>query len=347
MSGAERIRFRVFFACVFAFASLAFLMSSSVSDSRTRIIQLQEVKNPSKIRVEKGRIYIVDGYDLIIYDLSSGRMLRKSGKRGQGPGEFTYIPESINVFPDRLVVGDMQKILFFSPEGEFIDQMRLPGLMRYAFLPVGSNYVGFPVRRQDDGSSTAIGCIYDSNLKLIKQFYDATPTFPAPPPSRRDGAIAAGRNVLTIRDYADFLVYDNRIYVADSRKGLYISVFNEHGDRLYEISHKIPSIKVSKKYRDPSGRIYDDATRAIFPAFINFRIDAERIYVITPDQKEGLYKVIVMDLKGQILDEAYRFPLRPNFSVPHLTASLYDIEDDKFIWYAYNDAKEIYEIHIR
>ncbi len=103
------------------------------------------------------------------------------------------------------------------------------------------------------------------------------PTFPPPPPSRREGASAVRKNVLTIRDYADLLVYEDKIYVADSRKGLFISVFNEQGNPLYEISHKIPSIKVPDDLRDPSGRKYDDVTREFFPAFINFRIDADRI----------------------------------------------------------------------
>ena len=343
---AHAIRFQVVFAGIFALALTALFAPSSAQDDRTRIIPLPEImKNPSQVRVENGRVYIIDEHDLIVCDFSTGRLLRRIGKHGQGPGEFMYVPRSVTVFPDRLVVGDMQKVLFFSPEGEYLGQMMEPGRMRYPFLPIGDNFVGFASQYLNDGSSTAVGCIYNSNGRLIKTFYGEMPVLPPPP--RREGPRAVRRNVLTIRDYADYLVYENRIYVADSRKGLFISVFNEHGDPLYEISHKIPTIRVPKSFRDPTGRFYDDVTRSVFPAFVNFRIDAGRIYVITPDQKDGLYEVIVMDLKGRILDQAYRFPLRPNFSVPHVFGSLYDIEDDKFVWYAYNEAKEIYELHVR
>lgn len=339
------IHFWLIFAGICAFVLIFSFAADSQQDDLSRIIPLPEIAKPSYIRVENGKIFVIDERDLVIYDFASGRMLSRIGKRGQGPGEFAFIPMSVTVLRDRVVVGDIQKVLFFSLEGEYLGQMWEPGRMRYSFLPIGDNFVGFAIRYLNDGSSTAVGGIYNSKGRLIKTFYNEMPVLPAPP--RREGPAAIRRNMLTIRDYADYLVYENRIYVADSRKGLFISVFNERGDLLYEIFHNIPKIRVPKKFRDQTGRIYDDVTASVFPAFVNFRIDAGRIYVITPKQKDGLYEVIVMDLKGRILGQAYRFPLRPNFSVPHVLASLYDIEDDKFVWYAYNEAKEIFEIHVR
>ena len=339
-------RFLFVFSVMFAFALTIPFATSSAQGDRSRIIPLPEVRNPLQIKVENGRVYIIDEHDFVIYDFASGRFLRRIGKSGQGPGEFTLAPEWITIFPDRLVVGDMRKVLFFSPEGEYLGQMREPGNMRHHLLPLGKNFIGFANQYLNDGSSTAVGCIYDSNGRLIKTFYGEMPVLPPPPP-RRKGPAAAHRNVLTIREYADYLVYENRIYVADSRKGLSISVFDERGDPLYEISHKVPQIRVPKNFRDPDGKVYDDVTSSVLPSFVSFRIDAGRIYVITPDQKDGLYEVIVIDLKGRILDKAYRFPLRPNFSVPHVFGSLYDVEDDKFIWSAYNEKKEIYELHVR
>ncbi len=64
-------------------------------------------------------------------------------------------------------------------------------------------------------------------------------------------------------------------------------------------------------------------------------------------QKDGLYEVVVMDLEGRILARAFRFPLTPNHEAAFLNGLKYDIEGDKIVWFAYNDAKEIYELHIR
>ena len=47
-----------------------------------------------------------------------------------------------------------------------------------------------------------------------------------------------------VREYVDCVVHNGKIFVADSRKGLSISVFDEGGNLLYEIGHKVDRIKV-------------------------------------------------------------------------------------------------------
>ena len=54
-----------------------------------------------------------------------------------------------------------------------------------------------------------------------------------------------------------------------------------------------------------------------------------------------------MDLKGKILEKSFRFPIKPNFGNLESFRLNYDVEGNEFIWFAYNDAKEIYELHIR
>ena len=54
-----------------------------------------------------------------------------------------------------------------------------------------------------------------------------------------------------------------------------------------------------------------------------------------------------MDLRGEDPRPGFRFPLTPNYEAAFLNGLKYDIEGDKIIWFAYNDAKEIYELHIR
>ena len=54
-----------------------------------------------------------------------------------------------------------------------------------------------------------------------------------------------------------------------------------------------------------------------------------------------------MDLEGRILEKSFRFPLKPNIAIPESFSLNYDIEGGAIVWFAYNDAKEIYELHIR
>jgi hypothetical protein len=331
-------------------------------DQETRILPLNELEDPRQICVENGRVYIVDKRDILVYDLKDGRLIMRIGKTGQGPNEFVMGPLRLTVFPKRLVVKDLRKIKLFALDGEYLDQIIEPESMGfYPFLPVGDNLVGFPMERRPDGSlASAVGCIFDKNLRLKKKFYGELPLGPPPPPRPGSQPPAVKTNVSMILDYVDCLVVDDRIYVADSRKGLAISIFNENGDLLHEIRHSVEKIKVPKGYlddtlKDLKASKYWGLTSAFqnfivpeyFPAFVGFKIDGGRIYAITPAQQRGLYEVIVLDLQGRILDKRFRFPLKPNFKVPQAFSLDYDVEEDKFVWYAYDEAKETYELHIR
>jgi hypothetical protein len=267
-------------------------------------------------------------------------------------------PLRLTIFPDRLVVGDFRKIQFFSPEGNYLGQVREPGMIqRLPFLPVGKNFVGFPMEIREDGSlAPPVGCIYDQEGKVLRKFYGEIPAGPPPPPPPGGAVPAQKQDVPMIQDYADYAVHEDKIFVADSRKGFYIAVFDENGDPIYEIRQELKKIKVPKDFKqsalnkDEGSKYwegYNPVVREFFPAFFGFKIDGGRIYAITPDQKNGQYEVIVMDLKGKVLERSHRFPLEPNYFAPDALNLNYDVEENRFIWFVYNEAKEYFELHIR
>jgi len=349
-------------AAVILCLSLARAAATSVQRDTARMIPLPELEHPRQICVEGGRVYILDARDIIVYDLKDGRLLMRIGRGGQGPGEFTMGPGRLAVFPDRLVIEDFHKIMRFNLDGKYLDQIMEPGyLKRLAFLPVGNNFVGFSMRRRNDGTlAPAVGCVYDKDLKLIKEFYGALPPGPPPPPAPGSPPPAKKEDVLLVRDYVDYAIFENKIFVADSRKGIFISVFDENGVLLREIRHPAEKVKIPKSYfeaalKERQKSKYWEISKAsfnfieadYFPAMAGFKIDGGRIYIITPAEKGGFYEVIVMDLEGRVQETSFRFPLKPNFAVLESFALTYDVENDAFVWFDYNDAKETYELHIR
>jgi hypothetical protein len=327
-----------------------------------RIIPTPEFADPFQVTAGFGRLYVADDRSLFIYDFNSGRFLKKVGQRGQGPGEFTIGPGRMTVFPDRLVVADFNRIKFYSLDGIYRDQLETPSnLGFYPFLPVGRNFVGFPMERKEDGSVYApSGCIFGPDIKFKNAFFGELPQLPGPPPPPGSQPAGGKTDTPLIREYGDYTVYKDRIYVADSRKGGRISVFDDNGAALYEIRTPLDRIKVPRsfveevvkewkasKYWD---RIYahqNPVASEHFPSFINFKVKDDRIYLITAAQKDSFYEVIVMDLKGKILERSFRFPLKPTFATLAPFVLKYDFEGGRLIWYAYNDAKETYELHIR
>ena len=165
---------------------------------------------------------------------------------------------------------------------------------------------------------------------------------------------------LLIRDYGDYAVYGNRIYVADSRRGLWISVFDENGLLLPEINPPFDRVKVPKGFVDAVVKEWkaskdwqayfsyiNPVVPEYFPALMDFKIDQGRLCVLTAAKKNDLYEIIVMDLEGKILERKFRFPLKPNFEYPFYNRNKYDIEGNKLIWFDYSDDKGMYELHIR
>ena len=339
-----------------------FSSGSAVSGQTERIIALPELIGPRQIVVEKGRVYFVDRSCVVVYNLSDGHFLKKIGKFGQGPGEFTRSPRRLSILGDRLIVKDVLSFECFNLDGIHIGGIKEPeSIVFYPFLPVGHNFVGFPMLRNVDGSVAGpSGRIYDPDLKLKRKFFGELPAFPSPPPPPGSAEARLRSDKLLIRDYGDYTVYDDRIYVADSRRGFSISVFDENGILLREIKHPVDKVKVpksfvnevvkewkaSKDWQTYYSRI-NPVVPEYFPAIIDFKIDRGLIYALTAAKKNDLYEIIVLDLEGKILGREFRFPLQPNFETPFFNGFKYDIEGDELVWFEYNDIKEVYELHIR
>jgi len=320
-----------------------------------RVIPLPELEESSDVHAEHGRVYIQDKRDIAVYSFETGRFLRRIGRPGQGPGEFTMLG-GFTVVGDRIVVTDIRKTLFFSVEGEYLSQMT-PAVrsLYYPYLPVGEHFVGVPLEMREDGSLLPpMGVIYDQAGKPVERFVEVPDILPPPPPPPGSSPRSGTEDVLMVRDYFDYAIYDNKVFVADSKKGLSISVFDETGALLYEIRQPVARVKVSKEYRDFVMKSRPDQYWAshkpvfpeYFPAFGLFKIDGGRIYAVTAARKDGRHEVIVMDLKGKILERGFRFPVQVDFWVPKAFARKFDVEAGRFVWVEYNDAKDQYELHI-
>ncbi len=147
--------FRCSIPTMVAIFGIIYICSSGLaySGQTERIFALPEVERPRQIVAEKGRVYFVDRSCVVVYNLSDGHLLKKIGKFGQGPGEFTRSPSRLSILGDRLIVKDVLSFECFDLEGIHISGIKQPVTIGfYPFLPVGRNFVGFPMLHDDDGS---------------------------------------------------------------------------------------------------------------------------------------------------------------------------------------------------
>jgi hypothetical protein len=327
--------------------------------SAEKIVPLNEIIDAYIVRVGHGRVFVVDREDLAVYSLDDFRFLGRIGRKGQGPGEFEML-QDLDILPDGLLVRSMNKIHYFSKDGVFERAVVIPS-QRYGGYPVpfGNRFVWFYGDFQEDGSlGPPKGHLCDENLNPIKDVFGEAPGSPPPPPPPIPGAGSPGkkRDVPMIFDFFSYRTEDDKIFIADSRQGLSISVFNNKGDFLYEIRHEVNRVKVPAGYKDdilkkqpPTARYwasFNPVVPQFFPIFFGFKIDGGKIYAIATEQKDNFHEIIVMDLAGKILRRSYGFPLAPNWFAIASTNLRFDIHQDKIFYLEYNDAAERFELHI-
>lgn len=336
------------------------------------IIPMPDVIEPVALVVSKDKIIIPERTHIAIYSFGDFHLEKKFGSRGEGPGEFTY-PPKITAFPDHLLANTMGKLIHYSYDGNFIKETKIFIPYNYGtwpMLPVGENYVGFPLEVEKTNQGTVqlrhICRLFDHKFKSVKQLCEAIrPLAPPPPPPPKAGTKprpTPKQNFNVIPEYVDYTIMDDKIFLADNREGFHISVFDKKGNLLYEIDKEYKTLKVPKEYKEAYmkrqqehpdweslQRQFNYKFKDNFPAFFSFKVADNKIYTTTYEKKDGKYEVVVMDLEGKILKRSFSFPLspyqEPSYSIT-LFSNEYEIYEDNIYNLAYNYKTDIYELHI-
>jgi hypothetical protein len=318
--------------------TIAVLIYLSVLLFPGKLAQLAEISAPSRMAVDGDQLFIIEKQIVYLYSMKDFKLVKTFGKKGSGPGEFKFTPR-LNIFPEYLLFDDIERIFYFSRNGEFIKEKKVPFLYARFFIPLGDKFVGYKlIRDRETNKSTFAVAFFDKDMKSIKDLATMESD------SVRE---SGGKMVLEgVRDYFGFRVYGERIFVPNTSKGFYIEVFNSSGERIYEVKKEYEKMKVSEEYKkdylkkmeeDPESRRMKDSLmvvfRKYFPAFKTISINNNKLYVIGYEKKEKNNLVIVMDLKGKILKKAF---------LP--TDYQYSIYKDRFYYLVEDEKKELWEL---
>lgn len=282
--------------CVFLILTLILVMSVRINLYAQKAIELPGVQKPHQIFMDGNDLYIFDeaDYSLHVYTLEPFALKFKVGKKGNGPHDFRYLPY-VYVQPDFLACTDFLKTVFFSKDGKVL---KAKEYKEFADFDTNSEMLLFPVKNNfvritaDHGTEKRHVFLCNSEFNTIKKLYEG-------PFVWRTGAPVFPRT--------DTVCYKDMIFISDSEKGFYWTVFDSQGKKLRVIDKSQDVDKISLSDERDKDKITDEPI--YYPRLHQYCVSGDKIYATTFKKKDNMREMIVLNLEGRILERLF-LPLK-------------------------------------
>jgi hypothetical protein len=303
-----------------------------------RLTTFPQLSKPAIIKVGENLICISDGAAVFLYDLNDFKLIKKIGRKGEGPGEFSS-DLTINILKEKIMIESQGKLSFYSFKGDLIKEMRrLPKYRRLKLLE--DRYVASSgILSKEVYHNIAI--ILDTHFNELKTFY-------------QDEARYHQQKQKTHRASTwTFDVSEKKCFIVGS-SDFKIDVFDKNGDLLYSIVPVYERVKYAQEYIDAwFNRIkrnhgmdayYNVKQRVrfpeFFPAILDLMVDNGHVYVITYQRKESQSEVFIFDLQGKLVKKTW-LPLK-NYDGVYLFP--YCINNNNLYQLIDNEEEEVWEL---
>ncbi len=331
---------------VFFFIIVLLIYSGLFSES----VVLNDIFNPSSIKIEKDKIFIVQDTDVFIYSAKDFKLIKKFGKKGSGPKEFQKSPApwipSLTLYSQNndLFINSMGKVSFFSKNGEFKKEIRTTGIGRFGrYIPNGENYILIKYMRIEK-INYSISYLTDSSLKEIKELCRVK--FPQQSGKKRNPILMA-----KMADYFDRYSYNNKFIIPNETGEIY--VFDKTGKKIVtfkpEYSKKIITGEFKKElddffsnhtlfkrpYLQDKSRGLMDFGKAL-PLFNTYCLSNDKIYIISNFKKDNKYETFEYDFNGKLIKKFF-IPLK---SLDVFSAVPFDIHNNKLYQLVFDEENE-------
>ena len=269
----------------------------------TRVIPMPGLVNLDELQVFGSRMYIGEFPYVYIYSSEDFQLLKKIGKKGEGPREFMQYCLPI-VVKDKLIVSSQQKVTFFTLDGEYISEKKIR-ISGASFKLAGDFYGVYAYTSQNKIDYRAID-VYDAYFKKVKELYRYRLWFQRQGPIKGAYVVDSSRfrfNVLEQNlvwtDMKDFIVY----------------IWNSKTGKLITIKQKYEAVKISdkdiKNYHQnlnrPKNRKYYLQIKPFikfptyFPPIKGFAVADDKVYVYTYQKKGELTEFYIFNISGKLV----------------------------------------------
>ena len=312
---------------------LFFVLSIDIS---ARVVPLPEVIRPHDISVDNNQLYICEHEEISIYSLKDFKLIKKFGKKGEGPQEFKSAVH-VNCQSDHLIVESIGKLSFYSKTGEFRDEIKNSSLFIRSFVPVGNQFVALEYNFRD--KLKVIIC--NSKLNKIKEIFTEEQ-------ARKRGSVfnAAFR----------FRKYNDKVYIA-SGKNFVICVLDITGKELFSITKDYKLLTFTQEhanqfleaYRNSpiTKEFYEGFKKIVefpdyFPAINDFFVADGKVYAQTHNEIDKKSEFFIFDEDGKFLKTVFL----PVTDKDFMTPSTFDIGNGKLYNLFENEDTEEWELHV-
>jgi len=268
----------------------------------------------------KENIYVLDFRSSSVKKFNKkGKFVKSFGKRGNGPGEFTFA-ESITINNDTIGINDFQsaKIVQFDSNGNFIRNRSVQAQSRFKdIIPVGKGkYIANLTSIIEENNAY----FFDYNVLLLNQKFEKIKSLrnfkqkynPDKPHCRLDM-------------YDPYVVGDNKIFVPVNSDLIYrIDVYNFDGNKLYSIDKNYRRVEFLESEKTAYDSLFRLNRRGTPPLTVQYK---KAINFIYHDNKGRLLAASSIERNKQNMHNLYFDVFKDGVFLNQVQLNLHDSYD--------------------
>ena len=284
----------------------------SCSNKSQEIVSLHDLIDPNEIFILNSKLYITSSSDpedkattVYAYSLKDFTLQWKAGSLGKGKGQYEVWPGHtvwIGVLSEKLFICDFFKMGFYNFDGKYLNEMMLEQGSAF-YKSIGNKFVaqGSPT---ESGVSYYTVNLYDSTLKKIKEIYRIENSYNS----------VLKKNRMFTRELS-YQTYKDKIYIKGRSEDFIIDVYDKNGNKFRTIDIIYTRLKITEKHKEAAydlyrnhplfGKYFEELKKEIvfpeyLPAIKDFRINGDKLYVLTYRREADKSELYILDLEGNI-----------------------------------------------
>lgn len=312
-----------------------------------KVALLEGLFKPDMIAMGDNLICITEGASVFLYSQGDYHLVKKFGKRGEGPREFKINPFGVPMvaypYNNKIYVSSSAKVSVFSEDGDFIKESKVKPIT--VFLPFLEGFLATGMTPNGKKQTVLSVDLYNEKFEKLKTLYIS------------DMQVGPSANMDLPFSSFTFLPYKDRAYLVIGKEGLAIDVFDEKGSKLYRIKKEYKPLTVTEEYRKKTldwykaSPIYKQYFEVLknritfkrqYPAIRDMLIKDGMIYLLTYKKQQGNSECIILDLKGNEKKRVF-LPAPDNFGMDFYPK--YEIHNRHFFVLVENEDDEVWELH--